>query len=190
MLGEYIHTNVVITSERFLDTIYLWEGVVFPNSKFKKRCYTFDRAWTGVSFAFADSPGCPSPTDSEVNMKDPSSSWSLILVFFLRVWFLLGKLKKQKLLGSQQHSGPERSEDCVRLVLYETEMKTHTGRRPCSRYSLAYKTSAPRPHGPVYIYGRENTRTHVHTRHVNPWDSPSEGGVGDGRVPELVETAR
>lgn len=41
-----------------------------------------------------------------------------------------------------------------------------------------------------YIYGQENTRTHVHTCHVNPWDSPSQGGVGDGRVLELVETAR
>lgn len=33
-------------------------------------------------------------------------------------------------------------------------------------------------HMAQYIYGCSNTRTHVHTRHVNPWDRPFRRGGG------------
>lgn len=89
-------------------------------------------------------------------------------------------------------SSPERSEGCfiVLLVLFKREMKK---RRPTALQpiqSLSYKTPRLCPHGPIYMAKRAHTRTHTHSAthththicHVNPWDSPFQGGVDDGRA--------
>lgn len=49
-----------------------------------------------------DSPGCPSPTDSDVNMKEPSSNRLLILFYRAKYSARLSTLGEKRFLDSHQ----------------------------------------------------------------------------------------
>lgn len=139
-------TDVIIPSELF--GLCVRSCICPPANKCSQHCIKHELE----PFATADSPGCPSPTDSEVNMKEPSSSRSLLIVTFVFFFFLNGtsgyllEVKKQTLLGSNKQPGEVWR---LRPTGPLRQKWTDTGQRPCSRYSLAYRTSVRRPHGPV-----------------------------------------
>lgn len=66
------------------------------------------------------------------------------------------------------------------------------GQQPCSQYKVYPTKLHVCVHMAQYIWLREHTRahclshththSHAHIRHVNPWDSPFQGGVDDGRA--------
>lgn len=176
-------TLPMLSSLLSYSVLYMRSCISFPHSKkCAKHCIEYELE----TFAIADSPGCPSPTDSEVNMKEPSSSRSLIIYWFFfpsARLDIFGKLKKQMLLGSHRQQPGEVWSLCPTGPL--RQKWTDTGQRPCSRDSLVYKTSVLRPHGPVYIRPREHTYTCSHTSCESMGQSISGGswwweGVGTG----------
>ena len=168
-----------------------------------------------------DSPGCPSPTDSDVNMKEPSSGRSLI--------FATGpgtQAKTQRSQGGKKRrflcSHQQVLQRALKAALYSCwyslrEKWRKGGQQPCSQHRVYPTKLHVCVHMAQYIWLREDTRahtlslslshththththasthththshTHTHTRHVNPWDSPFQGGVDDGRAFQLVEAA-
>lgn len=127
---------------------------IFPHSKKSAKHYIKHDLET---FATADSPGCPSPTDSEVNMKEPSSSRSLIVTLFSRRVWISVEVKKQMLLGSRQQAA-WRSVKLVSDWSSEAEMNR---RRPVAlqqRQSRLQNFSSEATWSSIYTA----KRTHVH----------------------------
>lgn len=141
--------------------LYMRSCISFPHSKkCAKHCIEYELE----TFAIADSPGCPSPTDSEVNMKEPSSSRSLIVYLLLFFSFgasgYLWKVKKQMLLGSHRQAA-WRSVKSVSDWSSETEMNRH---RPAALQQIQprlqnFSSEATWPS----IYTAKRTHVHMFT---------------------------
>lgn len=97
----------------------IWQDVSIQRD-LKSQYYT-----EGALKLIEDSPGCPSPTDSDVNMKEPSSSRSLIFFLQGRILSETQYSWEEKVLQFPPTSSPDRSEGCFifLLVLFKREMK-------------------------------------------------------------------
>lgn len=100
-----------------------------------------------------DSPGCPSPTDSEVNMKEPSSSRSPILYFFYRISCL------RSLWVNTRGEQFQKSWECVFLLVPFNRGMTWR----CAANAKSMTPNSKCVSTCSNIYMGKGTHTHTHT---------------------------